>query len=542
MSIKLQRPLSLKRNHGFPYKILVSTLIFGLCCVSCQSKKTRTTHSILHINMCSGPSSLDPRQARLVRDLTLMRQLYEGLFRITNNGVEPALATHYTLSEDGCHYTFFLREAYWSNGNPITADDFVHSWTQTLSPDFPSAYSYLLYPIRNGHAVKLGQCSVAELGVRAVDAHTLEVELEQPLPYFLELTAFPTWFPVHPLVDQSQTPIVSGPFSLKEWKPEDHLTLSRNTSYWDQSHVYLDEVDVSFIQDVQTEHHLFSQGLLDWLGAPISHDLPPEILARWKEKSVAHSYDVDGTLWFKVNTRATPLQNTSLRKALSAALSRQDFVTYLTGGGQKIATSILPPSLQLHAHTLLQDNAPDVAKRYLNQACQEEGWTIDTLPTITLSYPASERNTKIVQVAQAQWKERLGLHVKLEALERGVFYAKTRAGAYQLGIGEWIADYHDPIAFLELFQGTLEEGSGINDTGWSDPRYRTCIALASQTSSLDERARLLMEAEALVMDRLPVIPLYHYAFDYVSRSHLSGVFLSPLGTMDFKSARIEQTK
>ncbi len=488
--------------------------------------------------MKEDPVSLDPRVVQTIRDLTLMRQLYEGLMRPAMDGtMHHALAERHEISSDRLTYTFYLREAFWNNGDPITAHDFVYSWSQVLDPSFASVYAYILYPIKNARLARAGKCSLDALGIMARDDRTLVVQLEKATPYFLDLMAFPTYFPINAAHDAKggKQFISSGPFTLSSWRETFEMSLVKNPTYWDKEHVYLDGINLTFIDDNNTESYLFDKGKLDWLGQPISNNISTELIAKLKKEGKLNSYNIDGTFWLKMNVEKEPFNSEQVRKAFALAANREEIIHHILQGNQTIATGPIPPSMRLTQTPYFQDGASRQAKALFQQALVDNGWTLETFPLITFSYPPTERNTKIVQLLQQQWQEAFGVPIELEAIENQLYRAKTSMGNYQIGIGEWIADFHDPLAFLELFK----ECEGINDTRWHNNTYSTLIESSLIMTDEIERLKTLGEAEKILVDAMPIIPLYHYAFDYLCNKQISGVVLSPLGTTDFKSAKIQ---
>jgi len=485
-------------------KIILYTLLL-VACASCSKPSTKNISSqVLSLNLSDDPVSLDPRLVRSLKDLTVVKQLYEGLMRLDEKGIpQPALASSVEISDDLLTYTFHLREAFWSHARPITAHDFVKSWKQTLSPSFASDYAYMLYHIKHAEAK---------------DTQTLVVTLHAPTPYFLELTAFPTLFPV-------RSEAFSGPFCLEYWKPQTEIVLKKNPLYWDSQHVTVEKMTFSIIADSHTEGQLFEKGDLDWLGQPLSHNISPELLEKLKKKEKLESYPVAGTLWFTFNTTQQPFDNPNIRKAFCYSIDRAAIVTHLLCGHQIPASTPIPRCMAMNSPSYFSDHDVEMALTYFEKGLAEKGWTRETFPRTLLSYTHSERDNKIVQYVQQQWSEALGIRVELQALEGQVCQKHMRQGLHQIGIGQWIADFSSPLAFLEIFK---HASNGINNTGWEDPIYNSLL-----------EANLLQQAEAYLMDAMPIAPLYHFSFDYAKKPYVQGVILSPYGIADFKTAYIQ---
>ena len=498
----------------------------------------------MHLNISEDAASLDPRVVRRLKDLTIVRQLFEGLTRVDENNVPQfALASSCKISDDNLTYTFHLGERHWSNGDLITAEDFVYSWRKTLDPAFATEYAHMLYPLKNAEKAHAKRCSLEQIGVRALDTHTLQVQLEKPTPYFLELVAFPTFYPVNRNVDQNfplwMNPpgkhfVSSGPFTLEKWLPSEAITLRKNEDYWDASNVFLKKIEFSMIADNNTESLLFSKGELDWLGQPLSNNISSELLGKLKEKKQLDSYPIAGTFWFKCNVNKKPFNNANIRKAFALAVPRQAIIEHILQGNQSVATSPIPPTLALNAAPHFNDGDAKEALRLFEKGIREMGWTRETFPLVDLKYHHSERTTKIVQFVQQQWQETFQVPIHLTAQEYQVFRQDSHTRNFQIATGEWIADYHDPLAFLEIFLPT----SDINETGWRDSRFSNLVHDSSLEQDPAKRLELMRQAEEILLAEMPVIPLYHYSFDYVKKKGVEGVVLSPLGGSDLKSARI----
>ncbi len=526
--------------------ILSALLVFTISCSHKQSSNQRQT---LRLNLADDPASLDPRVVRSLKDLTIVKQLFDGLMRVDANGTpSPAIAERIEISEDLLTYTFYLREAHWTNGDPVTAYDFEYAWTTVLDPSFRTDYSYMLYPIKNAKSAREGKCTTDAIGVAALDERTLVVQLEAPTPYFLELTAFPTYFPVNHKLDMqvsawAQPPcerfVSNGPFKVKRWIPQSEVELVKNSRYWDSKNVRLNGLIFTILSDNNTESHLFEKNELDWLGQPTSHNIATELIAKMKEKNQLGSYTVAGTFWFKFNTDKPPFNQPKLRRAFSYAINRREIIEHVLQGNQDPATGPLPPSMRVQQDPYFEDGDIKLAKMLFESVLAKNGWTRDTFPKVVLNYSPSERNTKIVQLVQQQWKNAFNIDVQLESVEGQLYRRNVRQGLYQVGTGDWIADFNDPLAFLELFKYPNQDGNGMNDTGWYQEEYFNLLQRSLTERDINKRKELLAQAEKILVDEMPIAPVYHYAFDYVKKGYVKDVVLSPLGTADFKFATIE---
>ncbi len=525
------------------------TACIVLTMTGCQHPKKSMNQQVLRLNLSEDPISLDPRNVRSLKDLTVVKQLFEGLTRLDEQGhPQLALASKVEISEDQTTYTFTLRDALWSNGDRVTAEDFISSWSQVLNPQFACDYSHLLYPLKNARSAREEKCPLSAVGMTALNDSTLVIQLENPTPYFLELTAFPTYFPVNHALEQKDVRwalppgdlfVCNGPFRIKQWNPQVDLLLEKNPSYWDANAVTLEEIAFTVLSDHATEALLFEKRELDWLGQPVSFNIAPELLSKMRSMGKITSYPVAGTFWFKFNTDQPPFHHAKIRKAFSLAICRNDIITHLLQGNQQAATGPLPPSMCLQKTPYFQDGDLDAAQRLFEEALQEEGWTRDTFPKTSLSYPPTERNVKIAQLVQQQWQNAFEIPIHLNSVELQVYRRQVRQGLFQVGTGDWIADFNDPVAFLEIFKYRNDEttGSGMNDTGWQNPAFISFLELSLHEKDPIQRKELLHAAEQILVEEMPVAPVYHFSFDYAKQAEITGVVLSPLGIADFKHAK-----
>jgi oligopeptide transport system substrate-binding protein len=520
----------------------IKFLILLVLCAACSSK----THDGLRVNIGGEPHTLDPRRARDLQSITLTKMFFEGLTRINpKEKAELALAEKVDISEDGKIYTFHLRRAVWSTGARVTAHDFVYGWSKVLDPHFPADQAFQMYVIKNGKACKDGKMIFEQVGVKAIDAETLQVELEHPIPYFLELTALPVFFPISQKVDEAhphwatdaQTIIGNGPFVIKEWKHSDHLYVVKNTNYWDALHVKLKKIDLLMV-DEETELKMYEKGELDWAGSPLS-TLPVGVLKDLKKQGELQVKPFLATYFFRTNVDAEPFQHPLMRKAFALAIKRSDIVEHVTQGNQLPATGLVPPSLGIQENPYFKDGDQNAAKDAFEEALKAEGLTRETLPNISLMYVAGERNHLIAQTVQEQWRAALGITVQLHAVERKVFYDRISKRSFQLAAGSWTADFSDSVNFLEIFKF---KAGGSNNTGWENLRYRELLDQALEENDAIERKKLFQECESILMQEMPIMPLFHYTLLYVAKQNVKDVVLSHLGGLDFKWAYMESYK
>lgn len=501
----------------------------------CACGTTQTRH--LKVNVVAEPYSLDPRRARDLQSQTMAKMFFEGLVRINpKDQPELALAEKVEVSKDGFVYVFDLRKAVWSNGDPVTAGDFVHAWRQVLSPDFPSDQAFQLYVLKNAKAAKQGKVKIEEIGVKE-DNGKLVVELENPTPYFLELLAMPVFFPVNAKLDQ-QNPnwaqdkksyVSNGPFILDEWRHSDALLVKKNPQYWDAPSVKLGEIELVMVGE-ETEFKMYEKKQLDWAGSPLSI-LPLSSLPQLKNKQALNQKPFLATYFFRLNTEKAPFDDIRVRHAFALALNRQEIVEHVTQGGQMPATGLVPESMGLQSQPYFTDGDIDGAKAILS--------TVDFSDTgpIKLLYISNERNHLIAQAVQQQWKTALGIEVELEPVERKIYFERISRKDFQISSGSWTADFNDPINFLEVFK---YRSNGSNNTFWEDDRYAALLDQAMQAADPQQRKHLFQASEEILMEAMPIIPLFYYTMLYVKNDRVQNVVVSALGSIDFKWAYLDK--
>jgi oligopeptide transport system substrate-binding protein len=512
--------------------------LFLLLLTACgQQQDSPDRKTTIRIAAEADPQTIDPRLARTLIDTTFMRALYEGLLRTNENGeVEQALAAAIEMSSDGKLYTITLKPSEWSDGSSLTAEDFVETWKSILSPSFPSPIAPQLFAIKNAKKAKTGEAPLDDVGLKILSPQVFSIELE--IPYATDILGT---LPVHRKVRQappSSNPhdhVFNGPFKMNEWKHQNELTLSKNEHYWDKDSVRLSNIKL-IVTDGNAALTLFYQGQLDWIGSPLA-TLPQDAVAPLKEQGKLQIADASGTYWFRFNTQKEPFNHLLIRKAFTLALNRSDIVEHMTQGNQKPAQGVLPIPLQLHSDGYYEDNQPILGKKYFQAAMEEMGISKDHFPTVTICYGSnSDRNSKIVQAVQQQWQAAFGIQISLQACEPKIAYDKLAKGDYQLMLGSWFADIDDPINFLNVFRF---QDNGLNHTGWENDHFKQLLALSDQARSQTERKALMTEAEAILMQELPIAPLFYNAYNYLQNPCVQGVYFSPLGYLDFKRAYIE---
>ena len=496
----------------------------------------------ISINITTEPQTLDPRKIRALNDGNVVRMLMEGLTRPDQHGATTlAAAKKVDISPDQKTYTFTLKESQWSNGDPVTSYDFAYAWKKSLTPTFISPNANLLYVIKNAREANTGNLPLSLLGIETPDAKTLVITLNHPTPYFLDLLTHPIFFPVNSKVDRHNphwaeketTYVGNGPFILSEWKHHNTITALKNAHYWDQKAVLLSKVNLVMVSE-DTGFKIFGSNDVDWDGSPFSA-IPVDAIQSLMEKNKLHSTPALATSWIRVNVKKSPFESKKLRQALAYAIDRQAIVEHVLQGKQIPATGIVPKAMGLSQEAYFQDGNVELAQKLFDEALEELEMTAEKLPEIVLTYGSGERAHVTVQAIQSQWKEALGIHVRLEPLEKRVYFDRVSKKDYTLALGDWFADFGDPINFLEVFT----KDAGTNNTNWSHPSYGELLETSYQTTDKEERKNILRRSEEILISELPVIPLYHYSLLHVQDDKLKDVVLTTMGNIDFKWAHVE---
>ncbi|MBG9792949.1 peptide-binding protein [Paenibacillus dendritiformis] len=509
---------------------------------------------VFRFNLHSNPPTLDPGLAQDTVAHAVLIGLFEGLTRSSESGeAVPGTAEKWEISPDGTKYTFHLRkDAKWSNGDPVTAADFEFSWKRVLDPKTEPAppYAYQLYYIKGAEAYNTGQSTDPNsVAIKAVDANTLEVELEHSTPYFLSLLSFQTYFPVHSSVkdnpkwaSEASTIISNGPFKISEWKQQSSLEMVKNEHYYGKDEIKFTKVQMSMVADSGSELNMYETDQIDYAGMPTGR-VPNEQIPILKEtkpdeleiKGIASSY------YYLFNNQQEPFNNVNIRKALSMAIDRQLIVDKVTLGGQLPAFGIVPPGIvgekdefrNEHKDDYFTENIEE-AKALLQKGLSELG--LSAMPEITLAYNTDESHKQVAEAVADMWSKNLGIKVKIENQEWGVFLKNRTALNYQMARAGWQTDYNDPMSFIDLYT----TGSGNNDIGYSNPEFDKLVREAKQSLDNKERMELMAKAEHMLIDQdQAILPLYYYTSVGLKKPYLKNVFIDYQGMINYSRGYFE---
>lgn len=472
--------------------------------------------------------SLDPHRAEGVSAANILRDLFEGLVgEKRDSSLTPGAALSWDISDDLMTYTFELRpDAKWSNGDPVTAEDFVFGLRRSVDPATGSAYSQILAPIKNAEAVIAGDLPPDQLAVEAIDEKTLRVQLKGPTPYFLGLLVHSSAYPVHmasvsQLGNEFAQPgklVSNGAYQLSERVIQSHITLKRNPHYWDNANTTIDEVRYLNTEDSNSEFKRFRAGELDW-----TTTIPAAQIA-WSRENLPDQFQSStylGVYYFGFNTSKPPLDNVKLRQALSYAIDRKVITEKVTQGGEQVAAAWVPPGVDRHrpAFAAWKDWTREQSIAEARRLYAEAGYAADNPARVEIRYNTSEDHKRIATVIAAMWKQWLGVETVLINEEWKVYLQNRRLkDKTQVFRAGWIGDYNDANTFLEI----LHSQHGLNDTGYANAEYDALLDQAAVEGDADRRAQLQHQAEAILLRDLPVLPIYFYVNKRLVSPRVSG--------------------
>jgi len=522
-----------------------------LAATGCARRETRAAAALRTQTLLLGngaePGDLDPQVVTAYTDQNILLALFEGLTAIDERSSQPvaAAAQSWEASADGLVWTFRLREGLrWSNGEPLTADDFVQSWRRMLSPSLASEYAYLLYPIKGAQAYNEGKApDPLGLGIGAPDPRTLRIELERPTPYVPVLVALPPWYPVNPRVlarfgamDRRGTVwtrpgnlVGNGPFTLEEWLPNSRITVARNASYWNAAAVTLRQIVFFPTESPEVEERDFRAGQLH-----VTYALPVAKIASYRRDDPG-SLRIDPflqTFFLRFNVGRPPFDDPRVRRALSLAIDRDAIALRVLSGAYPPAHSFTPPDCGGYTAAARVGLDAALARTLLAQAGHPGGRGV---PPFEVQARNDEVQPPVMEAIQAMWEKELGIHATLAPMEQKTWLQNQQTLNYTVSTAAWAGDFLDPVTFLDLFV----TGGGNNWTGWGDSGYDALIGGAAAAPEPAARLALFQRAEALLLEKGPVAPLYFGAHSYLISPSVRGWTPALLGYHRYAFVRLE---
>jgi oligopeptide transport system substrate-binding protein len=506
---------------------LLSSVLCLLLAAGCAKRETPVEEGIRNQTLLLGnlaePKDLDPHILDAYTDMNIASALFEGLTVLDEATAKPipGVADRWEISPDGLVYTFHLRpNAKWSDGTPVTSQDFAYSFQRILTPAFAASYSYMLWPIKNAEAFNAGKITdFSQVGIATPDAATLRLTLERPTTYLLALAAHNTWYPVpKSAIDKNGGMLQhgsrwtrpgqlvgNGPFQLTEWVPNSRITVEKNPHYWDAATVRLNRIRFLPVESAEVEERNFRAGQMH-----LTWDLPSSKAAAYlAEKSPLLRIDPLLSIYFlNFNTRKPPFDNPLVRRAFSLALNREALSRSVLNGILPPAYMFVPPDCGDYESTARIKEDVAAARDLLKAAGYPGG---RGLPPISLQILNDLRQPKLAEAAQAIWSRELGVNVTIEMNEQKVWLQNQQSMTHQVAFLGWTADFADPITFLSLAQ----TDNGQNWSGWSNPAYDLLITQAEANPDPAKRKQLLQTAESLLLEDCPVAPLVFRSRTYL---------------------------
>ncbi len=491
----------------------------------------------LIMNITAEPQSIDPQLSTDINGGTVNDLTSEGLIRRTKDGKpEAGLAKEWKVSEDKLKWTFYLRDGLkWSNGDPITAEDFKDAWIRALDPKTASEYARMLFPIKNAEEFNAGKVKVEELGVKVIDDKTLEVELHSPLAYFSDIVTFKTYMPLDKkffdavgdkyFTDADKT-LSSGPYILKQWVRGSEMVLEKNPNYWDVSNVKVDKIVLKFTKDSGAALNAFKNEEIDVTEVTVDQaktfkDDPRLVLSN------------DGSVWyFLFNHKVKALSNAKIRRAFVMAINREELANKVLDGRGKAARTFTPAGIGIQGQqkdfpeevpTSLPGYNPEEAKKLLAEGMKELG--IDKFPELEMIFNDGGNNKLIVVYLQENIRKNLGIELKLSAMTFPERIERMKQKNFEIVYAGWSGDFHDPITYLDLFATK----SGNNYGGFSNTRYDELVKIAGSSGDQAVRMPALIEIEKIISEEMPVGVLFHRKKSYVVSPKIKGLGFTAIG-------------
>jgi oligopeptide transport system substrate-binding protein len=527
----------------------IACLALTIPLFSCQREtqvERANREGILLVGNSAEPKSLDIHLVTGVIESKVLTALFEGLVAndaVSDDATPPGAAASWEHNEDMTEWTFKLQpDGKWSDGVPVTAEDFVFAYHRLLHPDLAGPYAEMLYFITGAEDFNRGtQKDFSQVGVKAIDALTLQVKLREPVPFLPSLTRHYTWFPAprhvilkHGKMESRGNPwfmfpnmVGNGPFKLKEWRFHDVIEVDRNPYYWDAANVGINGIRFLPIENPYTETRAFLAGQLH-----TTYQVPSDLIKSMKRDHSRYFRQEPyvGTTFIRLNTTRPVLNDARVREALALTIDRQLLCEHVTEGFQP-AVSFTPDMGSFHPQPVLTFD-PEKARRLLAEAGFPNG---DKFPRFSLliARPSARASAEAIQ---AMWKTHLNILIDIQNKDWGSYVAAQQSLDFDMAAAGWIGDYLDPTTFL----GMWTKGNGNNNTGWSDTRYEEMLREAAAQADPAKRLEYLQQAETILMGALPILPMTHYARNYLHHPSATNWHPLLLDHHPWKAIRLEK--
>jgi oligopeptide transport system substrate-binding protein len=518
-----------------------------------RATATRTAYSltlqeanknkILLLTVGSEPRTLDPQEAQGVTEHHIIMAMIEGLVAPSiddQSKVVPGMADRWEHNEDYSVWTFHIGEdRKWSNGDPVTAQDFVFSYKRMLTSSFGAQYSENLFILKGAEDYYRGKITdFDQVGVKALDPHTLRIELVGPTPYLLSLVQHDSWLPVNPKAilsfgnidtrdskwTRAENYIANGPFKMKSWRPNDVIEVVRNPLYWDAANVKLNGINFFSIENLNTAERAFQAGQLHKTDQVPLDKVP---YYRRTRPELIRIDPYEGVYFYRINIARKPLDNPKVRLALNLAVDRDAIVKNILREDQKPATGYTPPGMGDYQPLDKMQYDPERARQLLAEAGYPNG---KGFPKFTIHFNTLESHRAIAEAIQQMWKEELNIDVGLENQEWKVYLDTQNNKNYDISRSAWIGDFMDPVTFLSMWT----TGNGNNNTNWGNPKFDAFIEQAARTGDPKARLEILHQAEDLFLSKAPIVLVYWYTNAYLLQPSVQNWNPLVLGNHNYK--------
>ncbi|HSX14063.1 MAG TPA: peptide ABC transporter substrate-binding protein [Chlamydiales bacterium] len=507
----LENPEEISFNCALLHPTSNETELFVLALEKAMQEwcKKRKNQQTLRIALGHSMFSLDPRIGGETVSSEVLKFLFEGLTRISQDGqIENAAAESIKISPDLKQYIFKLRPSFWNDGSLVSAHDFAYSWKRILSPDFKTNFAAYFYPIKNAKEAKEGKVTSDQVGIQVIDDRTLQIDLVRPTPYFLQMASLPIFSPIHRLVDQErpQWPYqagihypCNGPFQLKVNKPNQAYQLVKNPLYWDATQTQLDQITLTSMDSFQAMQ-AFMKNEIDWVGNPFG---------AWQPFSIPEEgqtvYSPNSRLGLLVfNTTIPPFNNPKFRRALSLTIDRSELVKAMLQPCTPTLSVLFPHHCE-REHKVFPDSNREEAQKLLHESLSELGISKKDL-TIQLAFAQTSSLKACVHVIKRQFEFHLGIQCQLQTYSWNSFFSKLTEAQFQSGLLTWTTPINDPIGMLNSFKFAKE---GANSSRWEEPEFQHLLDLSEEEINPFQRSSYLNKAEEILARGMPVVPLFY---------------------------------
>lgn len=495
-----------------------------------SSFSTAFAESVLHRGNGAEPETLDIHQSTGVPEANILRDLFEGLITEAADGsLIAGAAESWKQSDDGLTWTFKLREdGKWSDDTQVTADDFVSAYQRALNPATASEYAFILWPLKNAKAINKGEIKeLNQLGVKSLGELSLEIKLENSTPFLKGLLSHPMAYPIprQALKEHGKkwtragNMVSNGAYQLSEWLPQQHVKTAKNPHFRDAKIVSLDTVYFHPTVDKSSELKRFRAGELD-----VTEDVPSGQI-KWVKRNLPDNFrntPYIGTYYLAMNLEKAPFKgNLKLRKALSLAIDRNIITDKVTKAGELPGLGWVPPGMTGYTSQTIPELYMKKGDRLMlaKRLFKESGYNKDKPLEIEFLYNTSENHKKIAIALAAMWKQTLGVKVKLRNEEWKVYLSSRSQRQFQMIRAGWIGDYNDASNFLDLFRSDV---GTMNPSVWSNKEYDSLMQQAAVETDSKKRVKLMQSAERLLLEDMPLIPIYYYTTQHLIHSDLKG--------------------